>query len=200
LLPMTLTEVLYVPCLQKNLVSVSTIEEKGYEVLFRNGQVLLFPRGCSITSAKLIGTRHERLYKFLFQPMRALIHTTSNNSDLCEVWHKRMAHLHHGALRVLREMGTGVPDFSSEHHELCKGCALGKYTKTTFPSSDSRAAGILDLIHSDVCGPMSSALLTGSLYYVVFIDDISRKTWICFMKTKGQVFSRFQEFKALVEN
>jgi hypothetical protein len=198
--PMTLTEVLYVPGLKKNLVSVSTIEEKGYEVLFRDGQVLLFPRGSSITSAKVIGTRHERLYKFLFQPARALIHSTSSSSDLCEIWHRRMAHLHHGALRVLREMVTGVPDFSSEHHELCKGCTLGKYTKTAFPSSDSRAAGILDLIHSDVCGPMSSASLTGSLYYVVFIDDFSRKSWIFFMKTKGQVFSRFQEFKALVEN
>jgi hypothetical protein len=47
--PMTLTEVLYVPGLKKNLVSVSTIEEKGYEVLFRDGQVLLFPIGSSIT-------------------------------------------------------------------------------------------------------------------------------------------------------
>jgi hypothetical protein len=198
--PMTLIEVLYVPNLKKNLVLVSTIEEKGYEVLFRDGQVLLFPRGSSITSAKVIGTKHERLYKFLFQPVRALIHSTSSNSDLCEIWHRRMAHLHHGALRVLREIVTGVPDFSSEHHELCKGCTLGKYTKTSFPSSDSRAARILDLIHSDVCGPMSSASLTGSLYYVVFIDDFSRKSWIFFMKTKGQVFSQFQEFKALVEN
>jgi hypothetical protein len=198
--PMTLTEVLYVPSLKKNLVSVSTIEEKGFEVLFRDGQVLLFPRGSSITSTKVIGTRHEKLYKFLFQLVRALIHTTSNNSDLCELWHKRMAHLHHGALRVLREMVTGVPDFSSAQHELSKGCALGKYTKTAFLSSDSRAVGILDLIHSDVCGPMSSASLTGFLYYVVFIDDFSRKSWIFFMKTKGQVFNRFQEFKALVEN
>jgi hypothetical protein len=198
--PMTLTEVLYVPGLKKNLVSVSTIEEKGYEILFRDGQVLLFPRGSSITSAKVIGTRHERLYKFLFHPKRALIHSTSSSNDLCEIWHRRMAHLHHVALRVLREMVTGVPDFSSEHHELCKGCALGKYTKTAFLSSDSRAAGILDLIHSDVCGPMSLTSLTGSLYYVVFIDDFSRKSWIFFMKTKGHVFSRFQEFKALVEN
>jgi transposase InsO family protein len=83
---------------------------------------------------------------------------------------------------------------------LCKGCTLGKYTKTAFLSSDSRTTGILDLIHSDVSGPMSSTSLTGSLYYVVFIDDFSRKSWIFFMKTKGQVFSRFQEFKALVEN
>jgi hypothetical protein len=88
----------------------------------------------------------------------------------------RMIHLHHGALGVLREMVTGVPDFSSEHYELCKGCTLGKYTKTYFSSSDSRAEGILDLINSYVCGPMSSAPLTGSLYYVVFIDDFSWKS------------------------
>jgi hypothetical protein len=132
--------------------------------------------------------------------VRALIHSTSSNNDLCEIWHRMMAHLHHGAMQVLREMVMGVPDFSLEHHELCKGCALGKYTKTAFPSIDSRAAGILDLIHTDVCGPMSSTWLTGSLYYVVFIDDFSRKSWIFFMKTKGQVFNRFQEFKALVEN
>jgi hypothetical protein len=197
--PMLLRDVLYVPGLKKNLVSVSTIEDRGYEVLFRDGHVLLYPKGSSITSTKVIGIRHEKLYKLMFHPARALMHSTNNN-DLCDLWHRRMAHLHHGALRILREIVTGVPEFSIEHQEVCKGCALGKYTKTAFPSSDNRVAGILDLIHTDVCGPMSSASLTGFLYYVTFIDDFSRKSWIFFMKTKGQVFQRFQEFKALVEN
>lgn len=53
---------------------------------------------------------------------------------------------------MLREMVTGLPDFNTEHHDVCKGCALGKYTKSPFQSSDNRAAGILDLIHSNVCG------------------------------------------------
>jgi hypothetical protein len=44
-----------------------------------------------------------------------------------------------------------------------EGCVLGNYTKTTFPSSDNRATGILDLIHSNACGPMSSAYLSGCL-------------------------------------
>jgi transposase InsO family protein len=77
---------------------------------------------------------------------------------------------------------------------------MGKYTKIAFPNSDNKIAGILDLIHLDVCGPMSSVSLSGYEYYVTFIDDHSRKTWIYFMKTKDKVFSRFQEFKALVEN
>jgi hypothetical protein len=67
-------------------------------------------------------------------------------------------------------------------------------------ASEHKLRGILDLVHLDVCGPMSSTSLTGNIYYISFIDDSSRKTWIYFMKTKDEVFSRFQEFKALVEN
>jgi transposase InsO family protein len=58
----------------------------------------------------------------------------------------------------------------------------------------------LDLIHTDVCGPMTVASLNGYLSYVLFIDDHSRKTWIYFLKTKDGVLVRFQEFKARVEN
>jgi hypothetical protein len=64
--PMLLREVLYVFGLKKNLISVSAIEEMGYEVLFRDEYLLLFPEGSSITSAKVIGTRHEKLYKLMF--------------------------------------------------------------------------------------------------------------------------------------
>jgi hypothetical protein len=53
---------------------------------------------------------------------------------------------------------------------------MGKYAKAPFPASDNRSAGILDLIHSDVSGRMSSPSLSGYLYYVLFIDDYSRKT------------------------
>jgi hypothetical protein len=120
----------------------------------------------------------------MFQPASALHHTTSNN-DICEIWNKWMSHLHHGALRILREIVTGVTKFSTKNYELCKGCALGKYTKTTFPRSDNRATGILDLIYSYVCGPIYSTFLSGFLYYVIFIDEFSQKPWIFFMKSKG---------------
>jgi transposase InsO family protein len=75
-----------------------------------------------------------------------------------------------------------------------------RYYEASFPSSDSRSAGVLDLVHTDVCGPMSRASLSGCEYYITFIDDHSRKTWIYFLKAKSEVFKRFQEFKALVEN
>jgi transposase InsO family protein len=198
-LPLKLCDVLYVPGLTWNLVSVSTIEDRGYEVVFRGGQVLLYPKGGNIASARVIGVRQEKLYRMIFQAAGALTCSTSSR-DLCEIWHRRMGHLHHGALRILRDITTGLPDFSIEQYDVCRGCAMGKYAKAPFPASDSRSTGILDLIHSDVSGRMSSPSLSGYLYHVLFIDDYSRKTWIYFLKTKGEVFKRFQEFKALVEN
>ena len=72
--------------------------------------------------------------------------------------------------------------------------------KDVFPDSGHRPRKILDLIHSNICGPMSSTLLTGNLYYNTFIDDSSKKTYIYFVKTKDETLSRFQEFKAIGKN
>ena len=77
------------------------------------------------------------------------------DKDLNELWHKRMGHLHHGALRILRSTITGVPVLSTED-DVCRGCALGKYAKATFPRSKNRAKSVLGLIHSDICRPMST--------------------------------------------
>jgi transposase InsO family protein len=83
---------------------------------------------------------------------------------------------------------------------ICNGCAQGKNIKNPFPKRDSKAEGTLELIHSDVCGPMPSSSISGYVYYVSFIDDYSRKTWIYFLNSKDEVFSKFKEFKALIEN
>ena len=79
---------------------------------------------------------------------------------------------------------------------MCEG---KEHKEDTVPSSESKEKGILEIIHSDVCRPMSSSSLSGYVYYVSSIDDFSRKTWIYFMKNKDEVFSRFKEFKALIE-
>lgn len=168
-------DVLYVPRLQNYLISISTIANRGYEVLFYDGQVLMYPKGSNITSTKVIEPRHGKLFSVMFQPTRALFSSTDSR-DLHELWHRRMAHLRHGALRVLREIVTWVPNFNTEHPNMCRGCALGKYTNISFPSNDKRVAYILDLIHSDLCGPMPFVSLCGFEYYVTFIDEFSMKT------------------------
>jgi hypothetical protein len=58
----------------------------------------------------------------------------------------------------------------------------------------------IKLIHSDVSGPILVPSLGKYVYYVSFIDDFSRNTWIYFLRKKSDVFDKFKDFKALVEN
>ena len=67
-----------------------------------------------------------------------------------------------------------------------------------FPFRGKRMKQILELVHSDVFGPVKVPSLGKSMYYVSFIDDFSRNTWIYFLKKKSEVFDRLKEFKALV--
>jgi hypothetical protein len=98
----------------------------------------------------------------------------------------------------MKMMVIELLDIQVDHEGICKGCAEGKSVKRPFPSSESKDKGILDIIHSDVCGPMSTYSSNGYVYYVSFIDEFSRKAWIYLLKTKGDLFSKFKEFKTLI--
>jgi hypothetical protein len=123
-------------------------------------------------------------------------HDATSSNDL---WHTRLGHIHYKALPDLQNMVCGMPSISLIKNEICKGCMLGKNIKKEFSSSDNRDQGILDLVHSDVCGPMSSPSPSGCLYYFIFIDHYSRKCWIYFIKVKSDTFDKFKEYKAFIE-
>jgi hypothetical protein len=188
-----LSNVLYVPGLEKNLVSISFLEDKGNRIAFVDGEVLSWSRDSSIENARVIGTHESRLYRLLERNDESLVHDEVNPS---EFWHRRYAHLNYRELPFLEKMVEGIPKLQSTHEGICRGCALGKNVKKPFSSSNNRSKEIVDLIHSDVCGRMPVKSLGGSLYYVTFIDDYSRKTWLYILKTKDEVFYKFQEFKA----
>jgi hypothetical protein len=188
-----LEEVLYVPGMKRNLVSISALEDKGYKITFSKGRVLAWHRDSHISNAKVIGVRENNLYRLTIKPVQSLLHDIIILSDL---WHRRLAHIHYRALPAPGKMVTGLLEIQIHHKGVCKGCSLGKNVKGSFPRSDNRSKEILDLIHSDVCGPMTIASLNGYLYYVLFIDDHSRKTWIYYLKNKDGVLAKFREFKA----
>jgi hypothetical protein len=84
--------------------------------------------------------------------------------------------------------------------DFCEHYIYGKQNRVRFPFGATREKGILELIHSDVLRPVPIPSLGKSVYYVSFIDDFSRNTWIYFLRNKSEVFDKFKEFKALVEN
>lgn len=69
-----------------------------------------------------------------------------------------------------------------------------------FTGQARRATQALEIVHSDLCGPMQTASLGGSRYFLLFIDDYSRMSWIYFLKNKSETFEHFRKFKTFAEN
>jgi transposase InsO family protein len=157
----------------------------------------MWPSNESMSSTMTIRAQEGGLYKVIGQVIQALAHEMINP---CELWHKRFGHLNYNALPGLQKIVTSMPVFSYEHDSICRGCALCKNTKKAYPHSIRKTNGILDLIHSYLYGPMTAPSMNGCLYYIFFIDDCSCKTWIYFLKTYDESFSKFQDFMNLVEN
>ena len=81
----------------------------------------------------------------------------------------------------------------------CVSCQLGKQSALPFNSSESISTDIFDLIHSDVCGPSPVSSIGGSRYFVVFVDDYSRYSWIFHMKHRSELLQVYSNFVKMVE-
>ena len=96
-------------------------------------------------------------------------------------------------------MVTSLPMVSCTDGDY-SGCVLKKHRWDNFDKRASWHASIpLELVHSDLCGPLPSASFSGFKYFLTFIDDNSRCTWVYFLKLKSEVFNMFLAYKALVE-
>ena len=84
--------------------------------------------------------------------------------------------------------------------DTCESCIMGKQHRKSFPKGVSwRASVFLELIHTDIYGPMKTPSLESQRYFLIFIDDFSRMTWVYFLKEKSEEFATFKKFKAFVE-
>jgi transposase InsO family protein len=93
-----------------------------------------------------------------------------------------------------------LPSFAFESFDTCEACLIGKMTKTPFTGHPERVGELLEIIHSDVCGPRSTAARGGYFYFITFTDDLSRYGYIYLMKHKSKTFEKFKEFQNEVEN
>ncbi|XP_012468970.1 uncharacterized protein LOC105787068 [Gossypium raimondii] len=117
-------------------------------------------------------------------------------------WHKRLGHANYKSLDLLHKLNL-VEDMSKVEvkNTVCEVCQLGKQARLLFPVNKAwRARDKLQLVHSNVCGPMKTPSLNDSKYFILFIDDLTRFCWVYFLKQKSEVFEAFSKFKALAEN
>ena len=115
------------------------------------------------------------------------------------MWHCRLSHINESRVKRLKEAGL-LGQFEMDSLDTCDSCLLGKMTKAPFKKKGERASDLLGLVHSDVCGPLSSNARGGYSYFVTFTDDFSRYGYVFLMRHKSETFDKFKEFKNEVEN
>ena len=195
-----LHDVLYVPKLTHNLLSVSKASDAGKKVRFGEASCKILDENKKLIA---VATRAGDLYYLNCCPGFQRSHVTVDKSETMEdIWHQRFGHL--GARNLQRLAKHGMVDGfdfdATKQIKFCESCVKGKHHRSKFPTSGGkRSEEPLGLVHSDLCGKMSSKSLSGAEYFLTFIDDKTRYVWVYILKQKDQVFEKFLEWKALVE-
>ena len=121
--------------------------------------------------------------------------------DPSKIWYLSYGHLGFSGLNLLskKRMVDGFPSIV-DSYDKCEAFILAKQHRLPFNFGNSRRdRAPLELVHSDLVGPMQTTSIGGSTYFMTFIDYFSRRTWVYFLKNKSEAFDKFFEFKALDE-
>lgn len=188
-------DVEFVPNLCTNLLSVRQITKGDKSVIFEGDSCKIRNKqGKVIAFAKM---RNE-LYRLECESENSKdkVFAVSGNLNL---WHRRMGHICHSKLKDVKEANFGL-NFSEKEDGTCTICLQGKQCRKPNKEDGTRATELLQIIHTDVVGPLNQCSFSGTRFLVTFIDDFSRKVVAYPIKSKSEVFSKFVEFMNMAEN
>ena len=93
----------------------------------------------------------------------------------------------------------GLPKLKKLENIMCKQCQRGKMTKSSFKRKTYTSNEVLELVHTDLCGPIEVQIYKGDKYIMLFVDDYSRMMTVMFLKQKSDAFQMFKWYLARVE-
>ncbi|KAL0641354.1 hypothetical protein Bca4012_102580 [Brassica carinata] len=185
----------YLPQFTSNLISVKKATvDLDCQVVFRPNEVEFQ----DLKTGRVIGRGESKNQLYHLQTAKTsnpidsvCLSSAADRSDSI-TWHARLGHPHARAIELI------MPNMSFNHLE-CEACILGKHCRTVFPTSETIYANCFDLVHSDVwTAPCMSR--ENQKYFVTFIDEKSKYTWITLLPSKDRVFDAFVNFQAYVTN
>ena len=201
---LNLNETYVVPSFRRNLVSISILDKFGYTCSFGNNKFSLFQNSNLVGTCSLsyvdnlymldtIASYHETLQLSTQGVKRKL--TDENSSSL---WHKRLGLI--SKRRIERLVSDGILDsLDFADFEICTICIKGKQTNTRRFGAN-RATNVLQLIHTNICGPFPTVSWNDQQYFITFIDDFSHYDYLYLILEKSQSLEVFKSFKVEVEN
>ena len=183
-----------------NLFSVRAAAAKGNVVKFGHSRCWIRDSNGKLCG---MGSLVDKLYQLDCEPAsteQVSVASAEQGSDV-DLWHPRLGHLSEQRLKeiVHKELATGMK--IPKTAKLCEGCVEGKMQRKPFkPVGEIRSSRKLQLVHSDVCGPMPTESIGGRKYFVTFIDDYSRCCEVYFLSHKSEVLEKFKEYEAITTN
>ncbi|KAA0036921.1 ty1-copia retrotransposon protein [Cucumis melo var. makuwa] len=192
---LSLSNVLYVPSLRRNLVSGSLLNRAGLKIVLEGDKVVLTKNGDFVGKGYL----SNGLFVLNTISMNANASSSTYLIESANLWYGRLGHVNFASIRKLKDMRLIN---TSETHETgkCSICIESKFHKKPFKPVEYRTTELLELIHSDLADFRTTASRGGKNYYVSFVDDYSRFTKIYLIKTKNEAVSMFVKFKVESEN
>ena len=190
----------YVPAMSRNIISISCLDLDGYSFVIKNNKIAIHCNDIYYGNAIL----DNGLYILDLNNTKSIYNidtkrVKSNELNPTYFWHCRLGHINEKRISKLHKDGA-LGSFDFESYEICESCLSGKMTKSPFNKQGERANDLLGLIHTDVCGPLSTNARGGYSYFVTFTDDLSRYGYVYLMKHKSETFEKFKEFKNEVQN
>ncbi|CAL2258380.1 unnamed protein product [Prunus armeniaca] len=193
-------EVMLVPGLEENLLSVGQMMEHGYHLVFGGNVVSVYDNQSLENLIVKVQMTNNRCFPLTMMPASELVLKASVTHCL-QTWHKRLGHLNERSIKLLENQGMvhGLPHLEQKS-VVCDGCMLGKQHRDSFPlESTWRGSNPLELVHTDICGPMKTESLSGNRYFLLFTDDFTRMSWVYFIRNKSSALECFRKFKAMTE-
>ncbi|KAK9144324.1 hypothetical protein Sjap_004227 [Stephania japonica] len=191
---------LCVPSIRKNLLSVSQLtRDNNVLIEFRRNTCLV--KDIPTNEVLLHGSLHNGLYRLVGPPVHSPGTPSAflaSNKGLSSLWHSRLGHPAHRVLCQILNNHLRLPVNSV--HNFCSHCPLGKIHALPFAISHHISSNVLDLIHTDVWGPSPVTSIGGFNYYIHFMDDCTRFTWLYPLRLKSDAVKAFIHFKTMVEN
>jgi len=189
-----LHNVRYVLELRRNLISLGMLDSMGYTSILTNGIISVI-KGSEVF---LKGIRKHDLYFLNENAVFGQVYATKN-LDTSLLWHGRLGHISERGMQELIKQNLLCGE-TSVNLKLCEHCVMGKSKRVKFGVGEHTSISILDYIHSDLWGPSKNPTKGGGKYFILFIDDFSRKAWIYILKSKDEAFGKFKDWLTEVEN
>ena len=196
----TLVNVLYVPDMNRNLISGDLLGKPGIKAVYESGKLILTKSNVFLGK----GYSCEGMVKLCTNDVTFNVNNNKASSstymiehDSLFLWHLRLAHIGFSTMKRVKK--CGMIDCDIRNYGKCETCVKAKMIKKPFPNV-VRNSKLLDLIHYDLCELNGILTRGGKRYFITFIDDYSRYTYVYLLKQKDEAFGAFKIFKAEVEN